>query len=518
MERISTKIEHSWRAPAATELWFWRAAALAGLCFTLYYGLIRQLERGVWHDEALTTFFISLDWGELFSLMAQYEANMGLYYVLLKIWSTVSMSELWLRLFSLSAHFATGATLYIGAKRYLGVRSAYFFLTLFLSHYLLVRYSVEIRGYALAAFLVALLWTVSMRLATEKQLFWWPSYAVIGAMAIYSHLLVSIAVLFSGLFVLLTITNLQDLKRWIVCHLFIVASFIPLLNFALTKENGQLEWIAAPTLKTLIYSLFDVSGAYGYAGRFVRYFNFILVFSILPLLILFNTYSCYRKTLGLKANAFSKPYYLAVLSGFGLPLAVVLGVFVLSSIEPAFSTRFFIPYIPLLILSAAFVMTRKPIYRFALTPLPLLLMVSTVSYSERGDIEWRSAQKIIEDRCQTAESILFFKPSGQSAFTFYKETSNNECDAIILPYQLTKESYLDDYDLDSIDWAQLSHSRNSLVVLTHTDHEIDDIRRNHFERTNNEWNCNTVFANLSVSVYDCNQLDIKNTPTTNLNF
>jgi len=501
MERSSSRLDPTGELVNTLELWLWRGAVFAGMCFTLYFGLVKELESGVWYDEALTTFFISLNWVELFSLMAQYEANMGLHYILLKAWSTISMSELWLRLFSLLAHIAAGSILYFGAKRYLGIRASYLFIVLFLTHYLLIRYSVEIRGYALATLFMALLWTAWMRLVVEKDRNWWPVYAILGAIAVHTHLLASVALFLFGIALLFTARNSHDVLRWALCHFIIFLSFTPLIIFVLTKESGQLGWIDTPTVKTLVYALFNVSGAYGQASTFVRYSIAILVFCIAPLTIIF--YAMNQKRLCSTPRTIDTSYYVAALSGFYLPLAFIIGVFALSQLEPAFSTRFFIPYIPLLMLVAASAMTGPSVGRWAVMSLPLFYIFSSLSYSERGNTGWRYAQSIIDNRCKTIDSVLFLAPAGQSAYRYYTEKSPEECQPLTLPYQLRRDNYLDDYELPSLDWTLLNHHYGTLVVLTHTDYEIEDVILTHAENLNRQWQCENLFINLSISIYEC---------------
>ena len=51
---------------SVTERNLWLVALLVAVGLCLFYGLNYSLSEGIWFDEALTTYFISLNWGDLF--------------------------------------------------------------------------------------------------------------------------------------------------------------------------------------------------------------------------------------------------------------------------------------------------------------------------------------------------------------------------------------------------------------------------------------------------------------------
>src|SRR5947208_9102683 len=66
--------------------------------------LLRLLQLGsesLWYDEAVTVAIVRLDWEAFWKVLSHFEANMGLYYCLLRLWVNLGESEFVLR--SLSA-------------------------------------------------------------------------------------------------------------------------------------------------------------------------------------------------------------------------------------------------------------------------------------------------------------------------------------------------------------------------------------------------------------------------------
>src|SRR5213595_2807283 len=73
------------------------------LSILILAALLRLLQLGsesLWYDEAITVAIVRLDWGAFWKVLSHFEANMGLYYCLLRLWVNLGESEFVLRSFS----------------------------------------------------------------------------------------------------------------------------------------------------------------------------------------------------------------------------------------------------------------------------------------------------------------------------------------------------------------------------------------------------------------------------------
>src|SRR5438128_11759967 len=79
------------------------AAPYILLSILILAALLRLLQLGsesLWWDEAVTVAIVRLDWEAFWKLLSHYEANMGLYYCLLRLWVNLGESEFVLSILS----------------------------------------------------------------------------------------------------------------------------------------------------------------------------------------------------------------------------------------------------------------------------------------------------------------------------------------------------------------------------------------------------------------------------------
>lgn len=479
---------------------FWVAALIvsAGLC--LFYGLSYSLGEGVWFDEALTTYFIGLDWGDLFHFMARYEANMALYYIVLKIWSMVAGSELGLRLFSLLCYAAALWFMYLPLRRHFGLRAAFCFLILSLSHFYLARYSVEIRGYALALFFMALLWFSWTRIVLDGEQKYWILYALTGMFAVHSHFFIALGIFCLGLMALPALKGRAEVVRWLGAHTLIGLSFLPILAFVIFKESGQLAWLGTPDLKSLIYLTFDYSGSAPQASDLVR---FGLVLTV-GLLILGGLVRLLYSEGGLSLRNNSQLHFWA---GALVIAAVPVGiVFLVSQIEPIFSTRFFTPFMPFYLMLGA-VGSALAFRRWALAPVLLamvLMALSAHAYTNREPNRWAGAFRYLADNCGPGQAVLYMNPRGQAAINYYEKQASTGCNLDALPFELVPENYFKTPVEYPAELRGLEQYPTVWLVLTHlSDQESDKLAQYRQQIESTVGPCKREYSNIAVEVLRC---------------
>lgn len=488
--------------PSGVERGMWIAALIVSVVLCLNFGLRYSLTEGVWFDEALTTYFIGLDWGNLFHFMSRYEANMGLYYVLLKLWSTLTGSELGLRLFSLVFYAGALWLMFLPLRRHFGYRAGMAFLVLALCHFFLARYSVEIRGYALALFFMALLWFSWTRIVLDGLPKYWLLYAVTGIFAVHSHFFIALGIFCLGIMALPAMRGRNDVFRWLGAHGVIALSFLPILAFVVFKESGQLAWLGSPNLKSLYYLAFDFSGAAPQAPDLIRFGLLLIVGGLVFLGLVSLELPEFREPLP------GNPQLQLWLAAMVMAIVPVGVVFMVSQIEPIFSGRFFTPFMPfyLMLASIGLVLVFKG---RSLVPGVIVLAAMAVSahaYTQREPNRWAGAYQYLADHCSAGQAALYVTPRGQAAIDFYEKQVPTGCHLEPLPFRLAPENYfatpeeypgeLKDIDRYTTLWIVLTH-------LTEQDNEQLEQYREQIEST--VGGCHPAYSNIAVEVLRCGE-------------
>lgn len=479
----------------------WGVLLLAALAVNVAFGLGYSLTEGLWFDEALTTYFIGLSWADLGHFISRYEANMALYYGLLKLWSAISFSELWLRLFSLVAYVAAIWLFSRTLRDHFGARTALAFVVLMLVHFFLIRFSVEIRGYALAMFFMALLWFSWVRVFLEGDARFWGVYILAGALGIHSHFFVTLGVFCLGLMALSRCRG--RIGRWFMAHSLIAMSFLPILAFVIFKESGQLSWIETPTIKSLVYLFFEFSGGSPGAGEGVRY---ILVLLALAALVA-GFAGVARKGRGAadKVSSDQMLFWLAAAVGCAGP---VLLVFAVSQVEPVFAARFFVPFIPLYLMLVAIGCTVF-LRHFSILPLLVLATVSTVSahnYTQREPNRWAEPYQYLARHCETGDAAVFLTPKGRSAVQFYDRQSENGCQISPLPHELNADTYFVPANEYPQKLRELERFNRVWFILTHvTDQESLFLGTYLSQVEETIGPCTLAYQNGAVEILECTQ-------------
>jgi 4-amino-4-deoxy-L-arabinose transferase-like glycosyltransferase len=355
-----------------------------------------------WFDEAFSVEVARVTLPNFLHLLWWREANMSLYYVLLRIWLWIGHSPFFIR--SLSAVVASGT---IPAIYWLGLllfdrRVALIAAALFAFNGYDVRYAQEARSYALfvilatlsSGFLIAYLREPTRRSRT--------AYIVCSVLAVYAHfyalLLIGahwIAVRWrakpaeNNEFEVSTYSQLR--RAWIVIGIAV----LPLLIFVAKTGAGPLKWIHRPGLRDL--AMFSI---YFTDGRPLIYFS-----------------GCLLTLISLQKNLFKRTrqwekwrvHFLFIWLLFPIVLTVLL-----SFARPVFLPRYMIFCIPaLVLLVAAGLASMRPAWLSAVLVFGLLLLsaqfvpfVYSHDFDEERDASVAAANLLL-DHAQADDAVIF---------------------------------------------------------------------------------------------------------------
>ncbi len=212
-----------------------------------------------WFDEAFSAEVARIGWGNFLHLLWWREANMSLYYVLLRLWLHFGQSEYFIRSLSVVAAVATVPAIYwLGSLLYdrrVGLIAA----ALLTFNAYNVRYAQEARSYALFVLLATLSSACLIAHLDRPSRRNRAAYAVASVLAAYAHFYALLLV--AGHWLALRILRdrsqqatdsgpeLPNMRRtWITIGIAV----LPLLIFVAKTGAGPIRWIQRPGMSDLV--------------------------------------------------------------------------------------------------------------------------------------------------------------------------------------------------------------------------------------------------------------------------
>ena len=222
-----------------------------------------------WFDEYFSAEVARISWGNFLHLLWWREANMSLYYVLLRLWMEFGQSEFYIRSLSVAISVATIPAIYWLARQLYDKRVALIAAVLFTFNAYSVRYAQEARSYALFLLLATLSSGFLITLAREPVRRNRIGYVVFSVLAVYAHLYALLLLATHWLaFRWLgsggwsddqsgTQVSVQLRRAWIAIGIAV----LPLLVFVAKTGAGPIRWIHRPGLRDVLMFYAHLSGS-----------------------------------------------------------------------------------------------------------------------------------------------------------------------------------------------------------------------------------------------------------------
>lgn len=228
----------------------WVPWALVSL--TVALGAVRIGTKSLWFDEAIAVAIARQPTGRFAHILWNDEANMSLYYTLLRAWVAVGGDgEVWIRSLSvLMAAAAVWVTYRIGARLFGWVTGAVAGLVLAANAFF-VQFAQEARSYMLTALAAAVATLAFVRGSESPRRTWWGLYVGAVTAGVYAHLF-ALAVP-SGHATALWLGR-RDRGAWrrLGLALALVAALIlPALRVAWVRRGTQVWWNPPVTLDSI---------------------------------------------------------------------------------------------------------------------------------------------------------------------------------------------------------------------------------------------------------------------------
>jgi mannosyltransferase len=403
--------------------------------------------KSFWFDEGASVGIARLDWYNFLRILWRREANMALYYVLLRSWLHLGSSEWFIRALSVLFALATIPAIYVVGRRMFGWRAGLIASVLLGVNAFHVRYSQEARSYSLTVLLCVL--------SSLCFLQWleWPTrrkrlaFILVSALAVYAHFFAGLLLLaqWFSLYFLDEKPDSQEIKRtWLP----LAIAVFPIFAFVAATGAGPLNWIQRPGLRVLWQSALLMTGATG------------------PALVLAYAAACITGFISIKfdwhrqrVTASQWRYrYLALWLFF--PVSLVLA---LSLARPLFVARYFIISLPALVLLAAAGLAR--IRRMWLLA-PVLGAFLVLGYRGTADFyhqrltsgtdNWRAATHYVLESAQPRDGAVFYVSMGRLSYDYYRSLGNVPGPEVLYPNHGPRITFLD--FVEKPDYLQLQHA------------------------------------------------------------
>lgn len=364
--------------------------ALTLLAFAL--ASYRLGAKSLWLDEAVSADHARLGLGGLWTVVSGGDPNMGLYYVLLHLWSRLfGYGEAALRsLTVLLGGLAVPAIALLGKRLFGRPCGLLAGLLLALSPFF-VQYEQTARSYALLVLLVLLSCYFFVAALQRPAAMTLAGYVLASVLAIYAHYFAAL-VLLVQLATLLAVRRRDALTRpWLATAGAIVVLCVPEVVFASRAGSGGISWIHVPTLGALLRFPADVAG-------------------YKPLAAVLVVLACYGLARAAIDGEGWQPWFLA-----GWLVGPVLLVFVISRLgHPLFVTYYLIVVLPAFLLLAALGVARLPPGPAPVVAVALLAILAAAGlrdwYRSPSFESYRAATRYILARADRADGLVAYPP------------------------------------------------------------------------------------------------------------
>jgi mannosyltransferase len=413
--RATKEADHSRSAGPSQALWTpvsiatltLSATAAAALRFSF---LVRK---PFWFDECFSVEVARLGWADFWRLMWRREANMSLYYLLLRGWLHLGSSPFFIRSLSVIISLVTLPAIFWLALQLFDRRTGLLAVALMSFNAFHVRYAQEARSYSLLVLLAILssgFFVAALREPSRRNRV---GYVLASVLAVYAHLYALLLLTAQWLSVRgkKEPASSRPLRRtWI----WIGSASSPLIVFAAKTGAGPIRWIQRPGFHDVLHFMEQMAGNDGFV---------LLGLYAAACLAAIVTYE--RKTGPFrtedKSNGWSVRFLLIWLF---FPVALIL---LLSLARPLFLGRYFIFCLPaLVILAAAGLAKVRPAWLLGvgLGVMLLLSLQGAFSYYDHDfDLERdgsEAAASYILDHAQPGDAILFHIAEARVPYEFFK--------------------------------------------------------------------------------------------------
>jgi mannosyltransferase len=386
----------------------WRLAVVAELVLGAILGSLFLGTHGLFLDESVSSTLATAPWHFFANTVSHREANMALYYLLLRGWVVFGHSEIALR--SLSVIFAVGAlwVLIMLARSLFGRRVALLAGLLLAVDPLYVQFAQDVRGYSLALLLVTascFFFVRGVRQVDPPSRFCWTAYTAVTALAAYSNFWAALVPVGQALSLAFLPPGRIPWRRVLTSAVALVILLVPLGLLIRATDSAGVNWASGSS-----------------AGRLFTHIRSSVPHAVLDLLVLVVVVVAVvvvvlaRRRPAIEALFARHWAVLFTLCWLVVPVAAVV---MLSLVDrPLLVVRYLMVSLPAAILLVALVIGRvASLARRGAAVIAAVVLVVVIGVSAAGVAQWyanggpqdfRSAVSFVADRAQPGDGLLIF--------------------------------------------------------------------------------------------------------------
>jgi uncharacterized membrane protein len=375
--------------------------------------LIRVLllaHRSVWLDEATSVYIARLNWTDFVRLLWQREANMTLYYLLLRPMLYLGDSEFVLRLIPALAGIATLPVMFALGKKIFNTRIGWLSAMLLAVNAGHIAYSQEARGYSMAVLFCAISTLLFLQAVEGRSAGTWLLYAVVSGLAVYCHF-------YAGLVLIAQWASMAAIPKREVPwkHLLLSVMIVGLLAapaavVVLTHDVGQLGWIPAPSLLEVYHTAVLFAGS---GGKLLG--DLLIVLSLTALVVAGRSVVRDWKSAGLSLQHWR---IVLVWSWFLVPIALTLLLSLTG--KPTFFHRYLLVCLPAFVLLVAQGLAKLRRANVLIGIFVVFSLSIAVIFGTRAQEDWRGATSYVVSHAQPGDGIFICRDYGYAPFTYYE--------------------------------------------------------------------------------------------------
>jgi mannosyltransferase len=388
----------------ASDRW-WTVALFSTALLAVAVRVIGLDSKSVFADELASFQFAQMNWHDFWHIAFHSEANMSLYYTLLRFWIHLGHSVPFVRFFSVIPAVATVPLIYVLGKDLFSRMAGLLASLLFALNAFHISYSQAARGYSLAVFVVTLSCWLFTRSVGEPGIGNLSAYVLVSTAALYSHFFAAFVLLAQCVSLLVWRPARVAVLRQGILMFAVSVLAAPLLIFAMIHKTGPISWVE-PTSGKDVYHFFTYLSGGG--------LKFGL--SIIALALAVREYLRIRTR---AAHDGTARHFTFVAMWLLVPVVTTL---LISIWKPVFSPRFLMICLPAFaLLVGKGVSVIRPAcaeHVFAAVLILSCLTALPAYYRQPGIEDWKSAVAYLHGHVKPGDSILLNNPAFKDILEF----------------------------------------------------------------------------------------------------
>jgi mannosyltransferase len=397
----------------------WRLAVFVEVLLGAILGALFLGTHSLFLDESVSSTLATAPWHRFAYVVSHREANMALYYLLLRGWVVFGHSEIALRSLSVILAVAALWVLIMLARSLFGRRAALIAGLVLAVNPLFIQFAQDVRGYSLALLLVSassFFFVRGIQQVDPPPRFCWTAYTVVTALAAYTNFWAALVPVAQALSLGFLPPGRIPWRRVLASAVALLVLLVPLGLLIRSTDSAGVDWASGSS-----------------AGHLFTHIRSSVPHAALDLLVLIAAVVVVaivvlarrRPALG---TLFARqwPLFFALCW-----LVVPVGAVVMLSLvyKPLLVIRYLMVSLPAAVLLIALVidrvasMARRGALAIAAALLVVVLGVSAAGaaqwYANGGPQDFRSAAVYLADRAQPGDGVMIFMPYERIPIEWY---------------------------------------------------------------------------------------------------